>query len=80
MAFFVPPELLPKRKESPRNPNQRLDLLLLSNAKKMNLSFDELNLFRMRDFIEFTGIYFDGEGGGNETRTATQADIDALLS
>lgn len=46
----------------------------------MNLTFDELNLFRVREFIEFTGIYFDGDGGGNKTRTATQADIDALLS
>jgi len=51
--------------------------LLLSNAKKMGLSLFELNLFRVRDFLEFTEIYCDGEGA---TRTATQADIDALLN
>jgi len=53
--------------------------LLLANGKKMGLSFNEVNLFRVRDFIEFTDIYFAGEGSRNMPRTATQADIDALL-
>jgi len=49
----------------------------LSNAKKMGLSFDEVNLFRVRDFIEFTEIYTEGE---SVDRSATQADIDRLLN
>ena len=55
----------------------------MANAKKMGLSFDELALFRVRDFLEFTDIYF-GElkpsqrFAKDETRNATQADIDPL--
>ena len=50
----------------------------------MGLSFDELALFRVRDFLEFTDIYF-GElqpsqrFAKDEIRNATQADIDQLL-
>lgn len=78
MAFFVPPELLPQKKGSQSEPVGRLDLLLLSNAKKMNLSFDELSLFRVRDFIEFTNIYFPELQDG--AKEATQDDIDKLLA
>jgi len=49
----------------------------LSNAKKMGLSLFELNLFRVRDFLEFTEIYTESE---SVDRTATQADIDRLLN
>ena len=79
MAFFVPPELQARQQRSPRRsePVERTDLLLLSNAKKMGLSFDEVNLFRVRDFIEFTEIYTEGE---SVDRSATQADIDRLLN
>ena len=58
-----------------------MDLLILANAKKMGMSFDELALFRVRDFLEFTEIYFpdlklqDTE----QIRPATQDDIDRLL-
>ena len=51
--------------------------MLLSNAKKMGLSFNELNLFRLRDFVEFTSIYSGEAGSGS--RKATQADIDRML-
>jgi len=50
----------------------------------MGFSFDELALFRVRDFLEFTDIYF-GElkpsqrFAKDEIRNATQADIDQLL-
>jgi len=50
----------------------------------MGLSFDELALFRVRDFLEFTDIYFgefDNESpGSGYVRNATQEDIDKLLS
>lgn len=83
MAFFVPLELLERQQERNQkrsDPIERTDLLLLANGKKMGLSFSEINTFRVRDFIEFTDIYFAGESSGNTHRTATQADIDALLS
>lgn len=55
-------------------------MLILANAKKMELSFDELNLFRLRDFIEFTEIYFENpEKEESGVREATQADIDKML-
>ncbi len=74
--FFVPQEvLLPSPKaESP----SRIDLLILANAKKMNLTFDELNLFRLRDFIEFTNIYYPPTDQEPTTivKMATQDEID----
>ncbi len=58
-----------------------MDLLILANAKKMGLSFDELALFRVRDFLEFTDIYFGEvtQQQGEQVREATQEDIDKLL-
>ena len=73
----MPPELLPKQNQNASDPAKRVDLLLLSNAKKMGLSFNELNLFRLRDFVEFTSIYSGEAGSGS--RKATQADIDRML-
>ena len=58
-----------------------MDLLILANAKKMGMSFDELALFRVRDFLEFTEIYFGEvtQQQGDQVREATQEDIDKLL-
>jgi hypothetical protein len=55
--------------------------LILANAKKMGVSFDELALFRVRDFLEFTDIYFGEvtQQQGEQVREATQEDIDKLL-
>ena len=58
-----------------------MDLLILANAKKLGMSFDELALFRVRDFLEFTDIYFGEvtQQQGEQVREATQEDIDKLL-
>ena len=58
-----------------------MDLLILANAKKMGMSFDELALFRVRDFLEFTDIYFGEvtQQQGDQVREAAQEDIDKLL-
>ena len=58
-----------------------MDLLILANAKKMGVSFDELALFRVRDFLEFTDIYFGEvtQQQGEQVREATQEDINKLL-
>jgi hypothetical protein len=46
----------------------------------MGLSFDELALFRVRDFLEFTDIYFgELQKQGEQAREAAQEDIDKLL-
>jgi hypothetical protein len=47
----------------------------------MGLSFDELALFRVRDFLEFTDIYFGEleQKQGERVREAAQEDIDKLL-
>lgn len=46
----------------------------------MGLSFDEVNLFRLRDLLEFTDIYTAEFNQNSKTRNATQADIDRLLN
>ena len=81
MAFFAPPSLLQKSKKQSKPFEGRMDLLILANAKKMGMSFDELALFRVRDFLEFTEIYFGEvtQQQGDQVREATQEDIDKLL-
>ena len=81
MAFFAPPSLLQKSKKQSKPFEGRMDLLILANAKKMGMSFDELALFRVRDFLEFTDIYFGEvtQQQGEQVREATQEDIDKLL-
>ena len=53
----------------------RMDLELLVIGKKAGLSFDEINLFRVRDLLKFVQI-FTGNDEGTEVRQATQADFD----
>jgi hypothetical protein len=81
MAFFAHPSLLQKSKEQNKPFEGRMDLLILANAKKMGMSFDELALFRVRDFLEFTDIYFGEvtQSQGEQIRPATQDDIDRFL-
>ena len=49
------------------------------NAKRMGLSFEELSIFRVRDFLEFTNLYFGQSAQQDDVRDATQEDIDKLL-
>ncbi len=82
MVSFIPDDLHHRKPKQANKPFEgRIDLLLLANAKKMGLTFDELALFRVRDFIEFTDIYFGDYDAkqGDQVREATQEDIDKLL-
>ena len=58
--------------------------MILVNAKKQGLSFEELNEFRVRDFVEFSNIYYDNQAtnstNNNYVKESTQKDIDKLLS
>lgn len=53
----------------------RMDLELLAIGKKAGLTFEEMNLFRVRDLLKFVQIY-TGNDEETEVRQATQADFD----
>lgn len=53
----------------------RMDLELLAIGKKAGLSFDEMNLLRVRDLLKYVQIY-TGSGDEETVRQATQADFD----
>ena len=55
----------------------RMDLELLAMGKKTGLTFEEMNLFRVRDLLKFVQIY-TGNDEETEVRQATQADFDAF--
>ncbi|MBM7624784.1 hypothetical protein [Sporohalobacter salinus] len=80
-----------EQKKNPKNQNQnkeinndRLDLVLISNAKQIGLSFKELNNLRVRDFVEMIDIETQRTNGVGDNSIdlalATQKDIDKLLS
>lgn len=54
----------------------RMDLELLSIGKKAGLSFDEINMFRVRDLIKFVRIYTGKDEETETVRQATQVDFD----
>jgi len=54
-----------------------MDLELLAMGKKTGLTFEEMNLFRVRDLLKFVQIY-TGNDEETEVRQATQADFDAF--
>jgi len=55
-----------------------MDLELLAIGKKAKLSFEEINLLRVRDLIEYVDIYTGAKK--EKPRKATQADIDSFFS
>ena len=75
MGFFVPREMQENNKKQNDPVSDRLDLVILVNAKKMELSFIELNELRVLDFVEMVNIYT-----GKVTRKASQADIDKFFA
>lgn len=56
--------------------DENYELMLLVSAKKMGLSFEELNLFSLNDFFDFTDLWIGEEEG---SRVATQEDIDKYM-
>lgn len=65
--------------------DERLDLILLVNAKKMGFSLEELNEIPFLDYLEMSDIYTgnytnQGTPKQNYAKQATQSDIDTLLS
>lgn len=75
MAFFV------EGQESDEGePSERTDLELLAIGKKAGLSFEEINMFRVRDLFAYVNIITDTKAGGKSAKMATQDDIDAFYS
>lgn len=56
----------------------RMDLELLAIGKKAGLSFEEINMFRVRDLLKYVSIFTGAEK--EKPRKATQADIDKFFS
>lgn len=56
----------------------RMDLELLAIGKKAGLSFEEINMFRVRDLVKYVNIFTGADK--NKPRKATQADIDTFFS
>lgn len=54
----------------------RMDLELLAIGKKAGLTFEEINMFRVRDLIKFVQIYTGKDEETETVRQATQADFD----
>ncbi|WP_141677971.1 hypothetical protein [Orenia metallireducens] len=80
MDFFVPQQMEETQSSKESNPvSNRLDLIILSNAKHIGLSFQELNQLRVSDFIEMTDIHL-GKKKVTGSKRATQADIDKLFA
>ena len=55
---------------------ERMDLELLAIGKKAGLTFDEMNLLRVRDLLKFVQIYTGNNEETETVRQATQADFD----
>lgn len=58
----------------PKNFDYEISLLVL--AKKTGLSFDELSLFTLNDFIKYVDMYMGTQE--QEQVLATQTDIDSF--
>lgn len=47
-------------------------------AKKTGLSFDEMSMFTLNDFIKYVDMYIGTQEQEQEQRLATQNDIDSF--
>lgn len=87
MAFFVPENLEENQSQNKNRENDdKLHLIIIAMSKKMNMSFEELNQFRVKDFLETFDI-FTGKSNRSKTnntqnniKVADQSDINNLLS
>lgn len=62
-------------------PEENLELYILASAKRMGLSFEELSLFTLNDFLIFIDMWIGEDAGESATtREATQEDIDMFYS
>lgn len=73
-------KLKQKQKTASNQQEEKIEIGILATAKKMGLSFEELNLFNLNDYLDFVDKWVSDEGGKKETvRQATQADIERFM-
>lgn len=76
MLYFVVPRGLKKSSKSLNYGDINKGIVIMTMAKKMGLSFDELNMMNMQEFSDFTELWcsdFD------IPREATDEDIDFFI-
>lgn len=81
MGFFVEPGRSSQNQQSDcESIDKDIEFTIMAMAKREHLSFEELNLFRLKDFFKFSRKYgdtFDIKKNKRKARKrATQADID----
>lgn len=74
MLPFIAEEKLKSNSSSKNTDNYEISLLVM--AKKVDLSFEELNLFSLDEFLDYVDIWIGEEG----TKEADQNDIDKFYS
>jgi hypothetical protein len=82
MAFFVEKNLEENQRQNKnRETDDKLHLIIIAMSKKMNMSFEELNQFRVKDFLETFNIFTgkSNQSNSNKPRKANQADIDIMM-
>lgn len=77
MPPFVTSQKLKKNsKPVPKDFNYEVSILVM--AKQTGLSFDELNMMTLQEFVDYIDLWVGDED--NEPRNATQEDIDKFYS
>ena len=82
MGFFMEPEQNSQNQQSDDEPlDENIDFVIMAMAKREHLTFEELNLFRVKDFFKFSKKYGDTFSTNKKKtrRKATQADIDKFF-
>ena len=78
-GFFV--EEQDRGDENPPELPDRIDLELLAIGKRVGLTFEEINRFRVCDLISYVDIIMKEKGKETaQPRRATQEDIDAFYA
>lgn len=74
----------PKSKEQKKSSVNSLGLSVISNAKEMNYTFDEINQISLNSYFKLMLIKIEGypdvEGDSRGIRQAKQSDIDKLFA
>ena len=66
--------------KSESKPDANYEVSLLAIAKKVGLSFDELNILTMNDFMDFVDIHLEKTSDRVVERDATLEDIEKFYS
>jgi hypothetical protein len=65
-----------KKDEKTIKENKEFAYDILTIAKKMHISFEELSILRIKDLFKFADSYMDKSTDKNKKKKASQEDID----